>query len=199
MIVLRKNMEDSEQAESVYDPEQTLVQDAMERCVSEYDPEQTLVPDEMEMCVSEYDPEQTLVPDEMERCVSEYDPEQKSVPGIEEDETAAEKDAAIERDASVEMCAAVEKDANAAEESERSEDLTGSEVFVFDGMEFRTPSELARYFQSYADESRRALSRKVRQLYADKGRFLPEFEAWLIAIGKEKELNSWKKKIQGIH
>ena len=84
------------------------------------------------------------------------------------------------------------------EEPGRSEDLTGSGIFLFDGMEFRTPSELARYFQSYADESRRALSRKVRQLYADKEHLLPEFEAWLIAIGKEKELNAWKRKIQGM-
>ena len=83
------------------------------------------------------------------------------------------------------------------EEPGRSEDLTGSGIFLFDGMEFRTPSELARYFQSYADESRRALSRKVRQLYADKEHLLPEFEAWLIAVGKEKELNAWKRKIQG--
>ena len=84
------------------------------------------------------------------------------------------------------------------EEPGRSEDLTGSGIFLFDGMEFRTPSELARYFQSYADDSRRALSRKVRQLYADKEHLLPEFEAWLIAIGKEKELNAWKRKIQGM-
>lgn len=84
------------------------------------------------------------------------------------------------------------------EEPGRSEDLTGSGIFLFDGMEFRTPSELARYFQSYADESRRALSRKVRQLYADKEHLLPEFEAWLIAVGKEKELNAWKRKIQGM-
>ena len=83
------------------------------------------------------------------------------------------------------------------EEPGMSEGLTGSGIFLFDGMEFRTPSELARYFQSYADESRRALSRKVRQLYADKEHLLPEFEAWLIAVGKEKELNAWKRKIQG--
>ena len=83
------------------------------------------------------------------------------------------------------------------EEPGRSEDLTGSGIFLFDGMEFRTPSELARYFQSYADDSRRALSRKVRQLYADKEHLLPEFEAWLIAVGKEKELNAWNRKIQG--
>ena len=34
------------------------------------------------------------------------------------------------------------------EEPGRSEDLTGSGIFLFDGMEFRTPSELARYFQA---------------------------------------------------
>lgn len=131
MIELMKNMEDPEQAESVYDPEQTIALEETERLMSEYDPEQTA-----ELIVEE--------------------------------------------------------------EPGRSEDLTGSGIFLFDGMEFRTPSELARYFQSYADDSRRALSRKVRQLYADKEHLLPEFEAWLIAIGKEKELNAWKRKIQGM-
>lgn len=130
MIELMKNMEEPEQAEPVYDPEQTIALEETERLMSEYDPEQTA-----ELIVEE--------------------------------------------------------------EPGRSEDLTGSGIFLFDGMEFRTPSELARYFQSYADDSRRALSRKVRQLYADKEHLLPEFEAWLIAIGKEKELNAWKRKIQG--
>ena len=131
MIELMKNMEEPEQAEPVYDPEQTIALEETERLMSEYDPEQTA-----ELIVEE--------------------------------------------------------------EPGRSEDLTGSGIFLFDGMEFRTPSELARYFQSYADDSRRALSRKVRQLYADKEHLLPEFEAWLIAIGKEKELNAWKRKIQGM-
>ena len=131
MIELMKNMEEPEQAEPVYDPEQTIALEETERFMSGYDPEQTA-----ELIVEE--------------------------------------------------------------EPGRSEDLTGSGIFLFDGMEFRTPSELARYFQSYADESRRALSRKVRQLYADKEHLLPEFEAWLIAIGKEKELNAWKRKIQGM-
>ena len=148
MIELMKNMEEPEQAESVYDPEQ-----AKQVC----DPEQT-----EQVC----DPEQTIALEETERLMSEYDPEQTAELIVEE-------------------------------EPGRSEDLTGSGIFLFDGMEFRTPSELARYFQSYADESRRALSRKVRQLYADKEHLLPEFEAWLIAIGKEKELNAWKRKIQG--
>lgn len=130
MIELMKNMEEPEQAEPVYDPEQTIALEETERLMSEYDPEQTA-----ELIVEE--------------------------------------------------------------EPGRSEDLTGSGIFLFDGMEFRTPSELARYFQSYADDSRRALSRKVRQLYADKEHLLPEFEAWLIAVGKEKELNAWKRKIQG--
>ena len=131
MIELMKNMEEPEQAEPVYDPEQTIALEETERFMSGYDPEQTA-----ELIVEE--------------------------------------------------------------EPGRSEDLTGSGIFLFDGMEFRTPSELARYFQSYADDSRRALSRKVRQLYADKEHLLPEFEAWLIAIGKEKELNAWKRKIQGM-
>ena len=148
MIELMKNMEEPEQAESVYDPEQ-----AKQVC----DPEQT-----EQVC----DPEQTIALEETERLMSEYDPEQTAELIVEE-------------------------------EPGRSEDLTGSGIFLFDGMEFRTPSELARYFQSYADESRRALSRKVRQLYADKEHLLPEFEAWLIAIGKEKELNAWKKKFHG--
>ena len=156
MIELMKNMEDPEQAEPVYDPEQTIALEETERFMSGYDPEQTA-----ELIMGE-------------------------------ENAAAEKDKAAEKDT------AAEQNAGATEEPERSEDLTGSGIFLFDGMEFRTPSELARYFQSYADDSRRALSRKVRQLYADKEHLLPEFEAWLIAIGKEKELNAWKRKIQGM-
>ena len=156
MIELMKNMEEPEQAEPVYDPEQTIALEETERFMSGYDPEQTA-----ELIMGE-------------------------------ENAAAEKDKAAEKDT------AAEQNAGATEEPGRSEDLTGSGIFLFDGMEFRTPSELARYFQSYADESRRALSRKVRQLYADKEHLLPEFEAWLIAIGKEKELNAWKRKIQGM-
>ena len=174
MIELMKNMEDPEQAEPVYDPEQ-----AKQVC----DPEQT-----EQVC----DPEQTIALEETERFMSGYDPEQTAELIMGEENAAAEKDKAAEKDT------AAEQNAGATEEPGRSEDLTGSGIFLFDGMEFRTPSELARYFQSYADDSRRALSRKVRQLYADKEHLLPEFEAWLIAIGKEKELNAWKRKIQGM-
>jgi hypothetical protein len=77
------------------------------------------------------------------------------------------------------------------------EEQTDQGVFLFDGREFRTPSELALYFQNYADRSRRELAKKVRELYVDKEHLVPEFEAWLIAIGKEKELNAWKKKFGG--
>ena len=139
-----------------------------EQAESVYDPEQTKQVCDPEQTEQVCDPEQTIALEETERLMSEYDPEQTAELIVEE-------------------------------EPGRSEDLTGSGIFLFDGMEFRTtPSELARYFQSYADESRRALSRKVRQLYADKEHLLPEFEAWLIAIGKEKELNAWKRKIQGM-
>lgn len=132
--------------------------------------------------------------EEPEQAEPVYDPEQaKQVCDPEQTEQVCDPEQTIALEET-----AAEKNADAAEEPGRSEDLTGSGIFLFDGMEFRTPSELARYFQSYADESRRALSRKVRQLYADKEHLLPEFEAWLIAIGKEKELNAWKRKIQGM-
>ena len=179
MIELMKNMEEPEQAEPVYDPEQTIALEETERFMSGYDPEQTAELIMEEETVTEKD------------AAAEKD-------AVNEQDAAAEQDGAAEQDAAAEQDTAAEKNANAAEEPGRSEDLTGSGIFLFDGMEFRTPSELARYFQSYADESRRALSRKVRQLYADKEHLLPEFEAWLIAIGKEKELNAWKRKIQGM-
>ena len=123
----------------------------------------------------EYDPEETAVLERVEGQGPGYDPE----------ETAAEKETAAEMEAAGEG------------EPGMPEELNGAGVFHFDGMEFRTPSELALYFQTYADDSRRSLSRKVRQLYADKEHLVPEFEAWLIAIGKEKELNAWKRKIPG--
>ena len=141
-----------------------------ERTVSDYDPEQTAALNESERTVSDYDPEQTAAFNESERNGSGKDP----------DRTAAVN--GLDRG-----------------KSENSPDPAGkdTEIFLFDGMEFRTLSELALYFQSYADISRRELSRKVRELYAGKGHLIPEFEAWLIAIGKEKELNAWKKKFHG--
>ena len=132
--------------------------------------------------------------EEPEQAESVYDPEQTKQVCDPEQTIALEETERLMSEYDPEQTAELIVE----EEPGRSEDLTGSGIFLFDGMEFRTPSELARYFQSYADDSRRALSRKVRQLYADKEHLLPEFEAWLIAIGKEKELNAWKRKIQGM-
>ncbi len=141
--------------------------------------------------------------EEPEQAESVYDPEQtKQVCDPEQTEQVCDPEQTIALEETERLMSEYDPEQTAEliveEEPGRSEDLTGSGIFLFDGMEFRTPSELARYFQSYADESRRALSRKVRQLYADKEHLLPEFEAWLIAIGKEKELNAWKRKIQGM-
>ena len=141
--------------------------------------------------------------EEPEQAEPVYDPEQaKQVCDPEQTEQVCNPEQTIALEETERLMSEYDPEQTAEliveEEPGRSEDLTGSGIFLFDGMEFRTPSELARYFQSYADESRRALSRKVRQLYADKEHLLPEFEAWLIAIGKEKELNAWKRKIQGM-
>ena len=141
--------------------------------------------------------------EEPEQAESVYDPEQtKQVCDPEQTEQVCDPEQTIALEETERLMSEYDPEQTAEliveEEPGRSEDRTGSGIFLFDGMEFRTPSELARYFQSYADESRRALSRKVRQLYADKEHLLPEFEAWLIAIGKEKELNAWKRKIQGM-
>ena len=150
--------------------------------------------EEPEQAEPVYDPEQAK---------QVYDPEQaKQVCDPEQTEQVCDPEQTIALEETERLMSEYDPEQTAEliveEEPGRSEDLTGSGIFLFDGMEFRTPSELARYFQSYADESRRALSRKVRQLYADKEHLLPEFEAWLIAIGKEKELNAWKRKIQGM-
>ena len=141
--------------------------------------------------------------EEPEQAEPVYDPEQaKQVCDPEQTEQVCDPEQTIALEETERLMSEYDPEQTAEliveEEPGRSEDLTGSGIFLFDGMEFRTPSELARYFQSYADESRRALSRKVRQLYADKEHLLPEFEAWLIAVGKEKELNAWKRKIQGM-
>ena len=166
----RKDLEESERTVSDCGPEQTAALDESERTVSDRDPEQTAALNESERTVSDRDPEQTAALDEPERDGSGNDPERTApVNGMGGGE-------------SVNSPAPAGRD---------------TEIFLFDGMEFRTLSELAIYFQSYADISRRELSRKVRELYAGKGHLIPEFEAWLIAIGKEKELNAWKKKFHG--
>ena len=212
MIELRKDLEDSEQTVSVCDPEQPAVPDEIEICGSGTDPEQTaalIVPDTQE---PEYDPEQTaalIVPDtqgpetDPEQTTAlivpdtqgpEYDPEQTAAMETEAEEVSAQKETDSEKEADLGKAADSEKEEDSEQEPGMSEE-EDSEVFLFDGMEFRTPSELALYFQSYADISRRALSKKVRELFVDKEHLIPEFESWLIAIGKERELSAWKRKI----
>jgi hypothetical protein len=171
----------------------------------------------------EYDPDRTIAEDERDPVFPAKEAETaeiiiKDKAGAEDkaavpdeaaaaDKTAAaeevEDEAAVENKAAAEDKAAASDPPNGSEEKAAesktgmSEVQTDAAVFYFDGIEFRTPSELARYFQKYADISRRELGKKVRELYAGRGQFVPEFEAWLIAVGKEKELNAWKRKAGG--
>lgn len=124
---------------------------------------------------AEPDPDRVIAPEDTAELLPEFDPDSTISLDDTDAETAPEE----------------------TEEAGAPKEQTDQGVFLFDGREFRTPSELAPYFQSYADRSRRELAKKVRELYVDKEHLVPEFEAWLIAIGKEKELNAWKKKFGG--
>ena len=124
---------------------------------------------------AEADPDRSIAPEDTAELLPEYDPDSTISLDDTDAETAPEE----------------------TEEAGAPEEQTDPGIFFFDGQEFRTPSELALHFQSYADMSRRELAKKVRELYVDKEHLVPEFEAWLIAIGKEKELNAWKRKFDG--
>ena len=74
--------------------------------------------------------------------------------------------------------------------------LAEEQTFLFDGQSFQTIRELAAYLQGYADQSKRKLQSKVNRLFADNANFIPEFEAWLLNQGFQKEIAAWKERFQ---
>ena len=74
--------------------------------------------------------------------------------------------------------------------------LKGDTSFSFSGRRFDTPGDLAAYLQTFADTSKKALSRCIQPLFQDDYNFDPAFEAWILMHGYQHELTLWKGRFQ---
>ena len=71
--------------------------------------------------------------------------------------------------------------------------LSGNKVFKFDGKEFPTVDDLTIYLSSVLDKSYDDFEKLCFQLLGSDKKLMPQFEAWLIALGKSDEVTKWYK------
>lgn len=76
--------------------------------------------------------------------------------------------------------------------------LTGKAELAFGGTTFSTPEDLAKHMNILIDDSIEAFENFSGNLIDNNNKLNEEFEAWLIALGKRDELNSWKQNLQMI-
>ena len=75
--------------------------------------------------------------------------------------------------------------------------LSGQKLMHFDGKEFRTVGEFADYMKELLDESYERFEAVCHKLIDYEDNLDVQFESWLLALGKKKELNSWRENIRG--
>ena len=75
--------------------------------------------------------------------------------------------------------------------------LSGQKLMHFDGKEFRTVGEFADYMKELLDESYEKFESVCHKLIDYEDNLDVQFESWLLALGKKKELNSWRENIRG--
>lgn len=70
--------------------------------------------------------------------------------------------------------------------------LSGQKLFFLDGQKFRTVGELAAYIKETLDTSRQNFESLCHRMVDYDGNLDFQLETWLIAIGKQKELEKWR-------
>ena len=70
--------------------------------------------------------------------------------------------------------------------------LSGQKVFRFDGEQFRTVEEFAAYLRSKLEQSYKSFEKICHRLSDYDGNLDVQLETWLIAIGKQPELEQWR-------
>jgi hypothetical protein len=74
--------------------------------------------------------------------------------------------------------------------------LSGNKDFVIDGQKFSTVEELIGYMNQLLENSADTFEKFCYKLIDSDNNLNEEFEAWLIAIGKRAELNTWKNNLK---
>ena len=75
--------------------------------------------------------------------------------------------------------------------------LSGQKLMHFNGKDFRTVGEFADYMKELLDESYEKFEAACHKLIDYEDNLDVQFESWLLALGKKKELNSWRENIRG--
>ncbi len=70
--------------------------------------------------------------------------------------------------------------------------LSGQKLLLLNGEQFRTVGELANYMRSVLDESLERFESLCHKLVDYDGNLDFQLETWLIAIGKQKEIEKWR-------
>lgn len=70
--------------------------------------------------------------------------------------------------------------------------LSGQKLLLLNGEQFRTTGELANYMRSVLDESFERFESLCHKLVDYDGNLDFQLETWLIAIGKQKEIDKWR-------
>lgn len=74
--------------------------------------------------------------------------------------------------------------------------LSGQKLMHFEGNEFRTVGELADYMKEILDESYEKFEAICFKLIDYEDNLDVQFESWLLALGKKKELNFWRENLK---
>jgi len=75
--------------------------------------------------------------------------------------------------------------------------LSGQKIFNFEGKQFRTVGELAEYMKQLLDSSYEEFQSFCHKLIDFNNNLDVQFECWLIALGKRKELEQWRNSLEG--
>ena len=71
--------------------------------------------------------------------------------------------------------------------------LSGQKLFLLDGEQFRTVGELAEYMRNVLNESYERFESLCHRLVDYDGNLDFQLETWLVALGKQKELDQWRE------
>lgn len=74
--------------------------------------------------------------------------------------------------------------------------LSGQKLMHFESKEFRTVGEFADYMKEILDESYEKFEAICHKLIDYEDNLDVQFESWLLALGKKKELNSWRESLK---
>ena len=75
--------------------------------------------------------------------------------------------------------------------------LSGRKVLYKDGVEFNNVQELTGYLKKSLDHSYDEFEKLCHKLIDYDDNLDAQFESWLLALGKKKEIEQWRKSLQG--